>query len=262
VTATLRRLAPLRPNVGWYYCSVFAFANANTISPHQWCFVPRQHMLDVTINIQVTSVARNVTMIERSHDATRYEVRGGRPANLGIDVAHVESVIGRKVPIVTITDVPAPARGRGQSAGNGAVGFFRPTIRPAAPDHAAPAPPPQIQQRPTIDAAVIQRQRDAQQRKLESDLVAERGRLARDQQAELQAQKQQPAAAVEQIRTRHATEQQAFEAHATQQRQVLAQRIQKQIVNPGKGKPANNGNGKGKNKDKGNNGNGPDKGNP
>ena len=98
----------------------------------------------------------------------------------------------------------------------------------------------------------LQRQRDVQQRKLENDLKTEQARLARDQQNELR--KQAPGPKADEVRKQHATEQQAFEAHAAQQRQVLAQRMQKQIVNPGKvknaGKSGNQGQGKGKGQDK------------
>jgi hypothetical protein len=85
----------------------------------------------------------------------------------------------------------------------------------------------------------LQRRRVEQERRLENDLDAERGRLARDQQNELRAQAQ--GAVMDAIRERHAAEQQAFEAHASRQRQILAQRFQKQILKPAKtshaGKP-------------------------
>ena len=240
--------APLPPTAGWDASAGLTFADASAIPPDEWCFVPRQHMLDVRLRLQVTLVARNVTLIGRSRDATRFEVRDGRPANVGLDVTQVEGLVGRRVPRVKIVDVDRPAHGGGQPAGTGVIGFFRPTIRPVPVEQ---APPPAItERRNAIPDGVLQRQRVVQQRKLESDLNAEHARLARDQQNELR--KKAPGPAVDELRKQHAAEQQSFEAHAAQQRQVLVQRIQKQIVKPGKAdhasKPDNQGKSKGQDK--------------
>ncbi len=102
--------------------------------------------------------------------------------------------------------------------------------------------------RNAIPDVELQRLRDQQQRKLESDLKAGQARLARAQQNELRSRPAGPGA--DEIRKQHAAEQQAFEAHAVQQRHVLTQRMQKQIVNPGKVKPAAKSNGKDKGQDK------------
>jgi len=242
--------APLPPTASWDASAGLGFADVGTIPSHEWCFVPRQRVLDVSLRLQVVLVARNVTLIGRSRDATRFEARDGRPANVGLDIAQVETFVGRRVPRVKVMDVDTPARGGGRPVGNGGVGFFRPMVQPAPAGQAPPAAV--VERQKAIPDAVLQRARDAQQRKLESDLNAERARLARDQQSELRAKAQGPA--VDEVRKQHAAEQQAFDAHAAQQRQVLAQRLQKQIVNPGKakavGKPDNQGKGKGKGQDK------------
>jgi hypothetical protein len=226
--------APLPPSAGWSVSAGLDFRDADRIPSHEWCFVPRQHMLDGNVRMQVTSVARNPTMLSRSQDATRFEVRNGRPANVGFDVSRAEKLVGRHVPLVKIVDVGTPSRGGGRAVAGG-VGFYRPTVKPApagrAPARAAyqAAPPAQF----------MQRQQATQQRRLENDLSNEHKRLARDQQNELRARAPGPAA--DQVRQQHAAEQQAFQAHATQQRQVLAQRIQRQVVRPappGRGRPA------------------------
>ena len=229
--------APLPPRAGWDTSIGLTFADAGAIPPHEWCFVPRRHVLDVSLRPRLVLVARNVTLLGRSRDATRFEVRAGRPANLGLDVAQVESAVGRPVPRVKVIDVDTPAHGRGRPAGKGGVGFYRPAVQPV-PAERAPAPEV-AERRDAIPEQAWQRQRDGQQRKLESGLKSEHARLARDQENELR--KTAPGPAADEIRKRHAAEEQAFEAHATQQRTVLAQRIQKQVVNPGKvrnaGKP-------------------------
>jgi hypothetical protein len=244
--------APLPPAAGWDASIGLRFADASAIRSDEWCFVPRRHVLDVNLRVQVTVVARNVTLFQRSRDATRYEVRDGRPANIGFDIAQFESSVGRRVPRVRIVDVDRPARGGGQPAGSVVVGFFRPAVRPMPAEQ---APPPEVTtRRNAIPDAELQRLRDVQQRKLESDLKAEQARLARDQQNELHSHAAGPGA--DEVRKQHAAEQQAFEAHAVQQRQVLAQRMQKQVVDPGKvkdaGKPDNQGKdrGQGRGQDK------------
>jgi len=239
--------APLPPTAGWDASAGLSFGDPGAIRPDEWCFVPRTHVLDVNIRVQVTVVARNVTLYGRTRDATRFEVRDGRPANLGFDVAQIERSVGRSVPRVKIVDVNQPGRGDGRPAGGGSVGFFRPRVQPIPVEH---APVPAVANRPNaIPDVELQRLRDQQQRKLESDLNAEKARLARDQQNDLRSQA--AGARADEIRQQHAAEQQAFEAHAAQQRQVLTQRIQKQIVNPGKVKNADKSQGKGKGKGQG-----------
>jgi hypothetical protein len=248
--------APLPPTARWDANAGLSYREMDGMRSDDWCFVPRRNVFDLRLSVQLTSVARNVTLLERSRDATRFEVREGRPANVGFDVAQVELTMGRNVPRVRIADVDTPTRGRGQSAGNGVIGFFRPKVE-AVPATQAPAPS-MAGRKPVIGDADLQRLKDERGRKLEADLVAERGRLTRDHESELRGQA--PGPAIDEIRKRHASEQAAFDAHAVQQRQVLAQRIQKQVVrpeivkSPGKSDPQDKGNkdkAKGKGKDKG-----------
>jgi hypothetical protein len=234
--------APLPPAAAWDESAGLNFADAGMIQPDEWCFVPRAHVLDVNIRVQVTVVARNVTLFGRSHDATRFEVRNGRPANLGLDVGQVEGFVKRPVPRMKIVDVDGPARGGGRPAGGGVIGFFRPPVRPM-PVGQVP-PPTSVERRNAIPDVELQRLHDQQQRKLEGDLKAEQARLARDQQNELRSHASGPG--VDEIRRQHAVEQQAFEAHAVRQRQVLTQRTQRQIVNPGRVRNAGKSDGKDK----------------
>jgi hypothetical protein len=240
--------APLPPTANWDASAGLVYGDANSIPSHEWSFVPQPHVFDVALHLQVTSVARNVTLLSRSHDATRFEVRNGRPANIGPDIGQVENHFGRTVPRMRIVDVNAPKNGRGQAAGRGGIGFFRPTVQ-ATPPGQAPAPPV-IQRGNAIPPDMMQRQRDQQQRKVESDLKTEQARLARDQQNELRTRGQGPAA--DEIRKQHAAEQQAFDAHAVQQRRVMDQRIQNQIIRPGSvkspGQATSNAKGRGRGK--------------
>jgi hypothetical protein len=222
--------APLPPDADWDGPSGLRFTGYDAIPPPRWCFVPRQHVFDTGLRLQVTLIARNITLFGRTRDATRYEARNGRPVNLGFDVAQVERSIGRPVPRVRIVDVATPARGGGRPAGSGVVGFFRPTVRPMPVQQ--PPPVRVTERRTAVPDAVLQRVRGEQQRKLETELRTERTRLVKVQQNESRANVRGAPAA--EVQKQHAAEQQAFEAHAAQQRQVLDQRIKKQIVNPGR----------------------------
>ena len=237
--------APLPPEATWDAGAGLAFQDQNVIQPNEWCFVPRSHVLDVNVRLEVASVGRNVTMLERSRDATRFEVRDRRPADVGIDVG----LIGRSVPRVSVVDADRPTRSGGRTLGGG-VAFYRPTVRPMPAEQ--PPVPLSAQSQTPIPERDLQRVRDEQQRKLENDLTAERARLAADQANELKARTSGPG--VDEIRKRHAVEQQAFEAHAAQQRQVLMQRFQKQVF-----KFKNHGNGRGNDNDHGDKAKGNDK---
>jgi hypothetical protein len=242
--------APLPPAAGWNETSGLASGDMGSVPTDAWCFVPRDHMMDASVGVQVTSVARNVTLLDGAQDETRFEVRGGHPFNVGIDINLFEKSIGRPVPRQRIVDVAAPARSDHRAEG-GTVGYYRPAIHPPMPDR-PPVPTPAMQRRAVpMPEPDMQRVRDDHQRKLESDLANEHTRLVNDQQAELR--RQTDASATEALRQRQVVEQKAFEVHATRQRQVMGQRMQKQVVRPAKGnaKSKDNGNGKDKGRDNG-----------
>ena len=115
--------APLPPGADWDDPRGLTFAYANTIRSDEWCFVAQANILDVNVNLQLASQSRNVTLFGQSRDATRYEVRGGHPADVGFDVTRVETRIGRPVARVTISDVDAPgaATASAQRRGQGRV---------------------------------------------------------------------------------------------------------------------------------------------
>jgi hypothetical protein len=261
--------APLPPGADWDDTRGLNYANANQIPSDQWCFVPQANVLDVNVSLQFVPLGRNVTLFAESRDATRYEVRGGRPADVGFDVTRVEARMGHAVARVQIQDVDAPARGNGRAAdASGRADYFRPRVQRAP---VAQAPGAEITGRGNTIADVdLQRTRVAGQARLDVDLNAQHARLVSEQDRELRAQSPGPGA--DAVRKRQVVEQQAFTAHAAQQRQVFTQRMQKRVVRPGRPAAATpnldnkttpgNGNGQGKGNAQGNgngNGNGPNK---
>jgi hypothetical protein len=247
--------APLPPGAGWDVSAGLSFGDANAIPWDEWCFVPQRHVFDANLSVQLAPVALNVSLFQGSHDATRYEVRSGHPADLGFDVTRVEASIGHRVPRVHVADVDDPARGNGQVTGDGRAGFYRPRVQGST---AAKAPPPELMNRgQAIPDADLQRMRDQHQKQFESDLGAQRSRMIAEQQKRAQAPPAGQAPDV--IKRQQAAEQNAFDQHAARQRQVFQQRMQNRVVRPGNaggnGRPANPGNGNGKG-----NGNGADRG--
>ena len=221
--------APLPPEAGWAPDGI-RFAGASSIPAQSWCFVPRSDLVGNDVRQYVVTVARNVTLVDRTQDATRYEVRGGRPANVGVDVDTIERASGRSVPRLKLVDARAPRRGPAGSIGAGAVGFFRPIVRDAAPG-AAPRPGARAAGVPAADPAAANRGWDAERRRLEASLAAQRAALERDHQRE----SRDPGVKVapDELRRRQGAEQQAFEAHAAQMRKVFDSRRRNQVVRPG-----------------------------
>ena len=204
--------------------------NVESIPSQHWCFVDRRHFADGNVQAQVVSVGRNVSLIAGAR---------GRPGkglghfqSKGPDIDEVEKWTGRKIAPRRVVDVESPSRGRGQSVGGGAVAFFRPAIRESDSRH---APPPDVKENEVpIPDPVLKRQQEQDRQKLEASLANERARLEREQANELRSQP--PGAPIDQIRSRHAAEKQAFESHAAEQRQVLERRYQKKIMKPERGK--------------------------
>ena len=181
----------------------------------------------MNVNLQLASQSRNVTLFGQSRDATRYEVRGGHPADVGFDVTRVETRIGRPVARVTISDVDAPGRGNGQANGAGKVGYFRPNVQRS--DVVRAPAPGIIDRRNAVADADLQRMRAAQQTRLDSELNAQHARLLSDQDKELRAQTPGPRA--DAVRKQQVVEQQAFTAHAAQpNRSMFIEHLQRAIA--------------------------------
>jgi hypothetical protein len=226
--------APLPPSARWDVSVGLQFGDVDAIPAQHWCFVERRYLTDSNVHGRVVSVARNVTLLGRTRDATRFEARAGRPVNDGLDISEVERWQGRPIARLKVVDVDSPARGRGERVGGGSVGFFRPAIRDA---DARATPSPEVQQpEVAMPDPVLRRQQEMERRRLEQSLAEERTRLEREQERELRFQP--PGTALDEIRRRHVAEKQAFEGHAAEQRQVLEQRCQRKIVKPTQAKEA------------------------
>jgi hypothetical protein len=223
--------APLPPTVGWSVSVGLRWDGRDRIPSSHWCFVRDRDFADTRLSVKIVSVARNETLISRTRNVTRYEARQGRPVNLGLGVDAVERATGRRVHRANLRDVDSPSRVRSGSRG-GTVEVFRPEIRPGSRE----APP--RRGRDLTDAIPPDERRSERadrMRRLERSLEQERERLERSQREEM---RNRPRGASEaEIRERHRQEDEAFKRHAARQRQVVEERVKKNlVVHPGKGK--------------------------
>ena len=219
--------APLPPGDGWDGAISVSSYDSGRLPVASWCFVQRGHLLDTNLRGQVVSVARNPTLLEDTRDATRFEAREGRSVNRGLDLAVAQRLAGRDIQQWHVADIQQPPRGRGSFTGVGAVGFYRPVIRDATP---AGGPKTAARQpRLAVPDPIRHQREDEERRRLDRALADERANLQHQHERELHAQAQ--GVSIDQIRRRHESENQAFEAHAARQRHLLDRRLKQ--LNPG-----------------------------
>lgn len=173
--------APLPPEAHWYGGVGLEFARSVQVPPSHWSFVERRHFLNRDLRRRALPVDQNAALIHRTRDATRFEVRHGRPYNRGIDRALVERWTRRPVPHVQVVDAARPG-GRDRVSG-GRLALYRPTIR--EPGSTGP-----MERR----AQAVERQRRAEEqrragtaRRREQEAVRERERAARAEQERTRA---------------------------------------------------------------------------
>jgi len=87
--------APLPPDSRWGSSGLVY--SVSSISTPSWVFVQRPYFLNRHITTRIVPVTRNVTVLRTTRDVTHFDVVKGKPANRGIDVAHVQSTSGKKI---------------------------------------------------------------------------------------------------------------------------------------------------------------------
>ena len=214
--------APLSPAASWSVSFGLKLANVAPVPAPRWSFVPRRYLADSNLRLRITSVARNPTLLTRTHDVTRFASRDGRPVNQGVDIVTVERAIGRNVPRLHIDDADSPLQGRAQVSSRGTIAFFRPRI------HVTRGTEPRsvVTRRGNVETIETHQQEERQ--RLEGSLALERERLLRERE-----QEQRSPGDADAMRRRHQAEDQAFEHHAREQREVLEQRLKKRIMSYG-----------------------------
>src|SRR5512135_373979 len=91
-----------------------------------WVFVNGSHFLDPDLRRFALPYERNATVVRMTEFRNRYDFRGGRMINEGIDVDSIQRLTGRPVTRYTLADSDRP--GSARVSGNQAM-FYRPEIR-------------------------------------------------------------------------------------------------------------------------------------
>jgi hypothetical protein len=142
--------APLPPDMGWNGGVSVSFTNfdIHRVPSRSWCFVDRRDLTSSALRSRILPVSRNVTILPRVQNFTRFQSRGGQPVNVGVDVRTIERVSGRPVPRMRLVDAQRPGNGHVRPGGN-QLQMFRGRFAPApanvAPRHMSARPDMPIQ---------------------------------------------------------------------------------------------------------------------
>jgi hypothetical protein len=240
--------APLPPDVGWQNgigLSVSVGDLDQRISRDSWCFTPTSNFGSTRISASVLPPGRNVTLILRTQNVTRYDVYNSRPAERGLTLEILERDTGRKFQSYQVQDLNTPASPRGSVIRGRSIEVYRPPAPAAGNRHPRPSPDAQ----PAPSPAVIQRL-DADQRQFDQRMQKERATLDREHQNELK-QQGKTGAPVDQVRQQQQAELQAQQDRVARERRSLDQRrkiVQDRQRPQGQGK----GQGQGQDQSKGN----------
>jgi hypothetical protein len=115
--------APLPPSAGFSaeVGGVGLGTAADAISAGFFTFVAEQNLLAPNATTVILPSVRNVTIVSRAVNVTRYAVLGHRVINAGVDVHRIERVTGRPVPRLRVEEMTTRA-GRGRGA------FYQPPV--------------------------------------------------------------------------------------------------------------------------------------
>jgi Family of unknown function (DUF6600) len=221
--------AALPPDAEWGSSGLSGY-QGSAIPPEQWCFVRGQHFTDPDLRANITSSARNATLLGRTRDATRYELRGGSPVNEGIDLAAIERASGRRVPQLTIVNTGEPQHEKSQEVTGTTVRMFREKLRPTSLTQLN-VPRSEPPSKPAPSAHVIEREREAEIRQAQSAQEREEVELTREHQLELREARS--AQVQQQILQRQAAEKKAFEERKAKENQRIMAQFQRKLAKAG-----------------------------
>ena len=210
--------SPLPPGTAWDPSSGLRSAGSTQIPARDWSFVKRDQLTNPHLRTIVEPIARNVTLIPQTDDATRFLSLHGHPLNRGIDPVVIDQTTGHRVPRLKILASDTPVQ---KGRGAGGIRMFMPTLRPST---VPPPPRARIQPRAVVPTPMQRARHDAARRNLDAYLQAQRQRLDREQQAEMHSAMR--SANEQEISRRHQAERQALDAEAQREQRLLDQRDQ------------------------------------
>ena len=215
--------APLPPDVEWRV-GVGLWYSARSLDRHidryHWCFTRARGFADARVRVSVEPSSRNITLLRRTSDVTKYGMIGSTPVERGLTPGMIEGDVGRAITRYRVTDSGTPLREKGVVVRERAVEVYRPqgnvteAVRARwreTPPEERPAPSPQIRER----AAEERRQFDEQVRR-------SREQLEQEQQRELR--ERPPGSSAEELRRRHEAELRAQQEVEARERKAVEER--------------------------------------
>lgn len=225
--------APLPPGVEWRAGNLDV-----VISPHSWCFVGEQYLLEPNLRPHLAIQARIATLIRQTQNVTNYTIAQNRMINRSINVEQIERVVGRPITRYRIVDRDRAPSAQDRIKGN-EIYMFRHHIGEAAPGRASrPAEPPKPTAAPGERRAVgagptkpmplpeLLKRQESERQQLNAHHESERAKLTEQHREELQY----PAKgfSLDGLRKEHEAERRAFENQMKEERKLLQQKHERE----------------------------------
>ena len=212
--------APLPPDARWRSGSGLTIDVSildRRINRSGWCFTPVSAFGSTRIRSSILTPSRNVTLISRTRNMTRYEVYNSLPAERGLRPEILERATGRRFQRYQVMDSRSPAQWKHVAIQGRTIEAYRPRITGVRSERARLMPRVGGPSRGTV-----QRQ-ESEQRRFDQRMRQERGALQREHQREL-SQQSRSGARQDEMRQRQQAEMRAQQEREAQERRSLDQR--------------------------------------
>ena len=149
------------------------------LDPFAFSFVDERFLLEPVLATHIVPVARNVTIVRLTANATSYVFANQHFINRGVDFRLIARAQGRPIPRLRIQDVTTPEAMRAQVLAHNAIAVFRPRLQPP-PGSTVPASHliPASVARPISESRTqMQLRHDEERRTLWAEQTQERDRL-------------------------------------------------------------------------------------
>jgi hypothetical protein len=226
--------APLPPAARWQV-GVGLQWDGRIPEAHWWSFVEERDFLDPRLDRRLVPVPRNLTLLERTREVTRYEERDRSVLERSVPVDAVERARGALVQRREIEEIEQPPDVRPEGVERRQVQVYRPEVRRTPPEAPAPARASERQQVPRQQPAAAEpvepprpeRSVDQQRRELEAWKAEQRSRLAKIHEQERQQQQPPAGASRASVAERQKAEREELRREVSRHRQVIERRVER-----------------------------------
>jgi len=186
-----------------------------------WCFCERRFFCDVDLRSRIVFAARNVTILRVTRHVPGIRLDRGRAVNRCFAREEVEHAVGRRVPVLAISDVKDHGDRRPRVEGQ-RLFMFRPHISSAGP----PRVPPTPSARPGMGSPELLRKQARERDGIERRLYNERSELDRLHNSGLQPPPEGDR--LDRVLREHREERRAFDEQERSARELLEERHQRE----------------------------------